>query len=55
MDTQDHYRLIEELDTRQNDVIQGLDDLNVQIENLLHEWTRGTKAEANEKQPDLAS
>jgi len=55
MDTQDHYRLIEELDLRQNDIIKELDALNVRIENLLHEWTRSSKNDATKEQVEIAS
>jgi hypothetical protein len=36
--------LLEELDARQNDVLQQLDDLNLRIERLLHEHGARLKA-----------
>ena len=39
--------LLDELDRRQNDVIQRLDELNLEIENTLKSWSH---ADANPEQ-----
>ncbi|MCA9265592.1 MAG: hypothetical protein KDA60_17145 [Planctomycetales bacterium] len=36
--------LLDELDRRQNDVIEQLDELNTRIEKLLRDWSQGLDA-----------
>ena len=49
------HTLIEELDTRQDEVLGQLDELNEQIEGVLESWTGGPKEledPADEEHPD---
>jgi hypothetical protein len=36
----DYSQLVRDIDARQNEVLEQLDQLNAQVESLLHAWTR---------------